>query len=291
MPNINIDSGVKRRFRCYNHTSEFTSDKTKVDIAKNIYLMDLDVIDNIINYGLLNTWIDILSEYANKWIHGQEIPIPSSFQDATDEIIATNDNIQDFIDVNLTITKGGKSDRIGKNSMIELYKQMFPNRGMNHQILKSSLCERGISWDKEIRGKDGLKGCYTNVIKTNETLIEFDCDECNNSHVSELEKENKRLQLKLKELEKWKDQVVKSIPREDNYFEPDERYYELPDYLLLIEEEEEEEIIKPKPIKMKVKKVKKQKKEKKIIELRYDEVKKINVEVVDDTQLDDYELF
>ena len=29
---------------------------------------------------------------------------------------------------------------------------MFPNRGMNHQILKSSLCERGLQWDKEIRG-------------------------------------------------------------------------------------------------------------------------------------------
>ena len=36
--------------------------------------------------------------------------------------------------------------------MIDIYKEMFPNRGMNHQILKSSLCERGIDWDKEIRG-------------------------------------------------------------------------------------------------------------------------------------------
>jgi hypothetical protein len=31
MPNINVDSGVKRRFRCYNHTSEFTIDKVKLD--------------------------------------------------------------------------------------------------------------------------------------------------------------------------------------------------------------------------------------------------------------------
>jgi hypothetical protein len=34
--------------------------------------------------------------------------------------------------------------------MIDIYKEMFPNRGMNHQILKSSLCERGLHCDKEI---------------------------------------------------------------------------------------------------------------------------------------------
>ena len=49
--------------------------------------------------------------------------------------------------------------------MIEIYKEMYPNRGMNQQILKSSLDERGIKFDKEIRGKDGIKGCYFNVIR------------------------------------------------------------------------------------------------------------------------------
>ena len=37
MPNINVDSGVKRRFRCYIHTSEFTSDKSKVDEKTYIF--------------------------------------------------------------------------------------------------------------------------------------------------------------------------------------------------------------------------------------------------------------
>ena len=54
--------------------------------------------------------------------------------------------------------------------MIEIYKEMFPNRGMNHQILKSSLCERGLMWDKEIRGEDGIKGCYYNVIRRIENI-------------------------------------------------------------------------------------------------------------------------
>ena len=54
--------------------------------------------------------------------------------------------------------------------MIEIYKEMFPNRGMNHQILKSSLSDRGLQWDKEIRGKDGIKGCYINVIRKIENI-------------------------------------------------------------------------------------------------------------------------
>jgi hypothetical protein len=168
---------VKRRFRCYNHTSEFTIDKSKVDEKKHIYLLNRDLIENIIEENLLNTWIDILAQYANKWINGEEIPIPQSFKEATQEVIETNDNIQDFIDVKLTITTGGKADRIGKNEMIDIYKKMFTNRGINHQILKSHLCERKIDWDKEIRGLDGIKGCYINVIRRNNEDID-DHNEC-----------------------------------------------------------------------------------------------------------------
>jgi hypothetical protein len=55
MPNINIDSGVKRRFRCYFHTSLFTSDKSLIDEKKHIYLLDRDLIENISEEDLLNT--------------------------------------------------------------------------------------------------------------------------------------------------------------------------------------------------------------------------------------------
>ena len=46
--------------------------------------------------------------------------------------------------------------------MIEIYKEMFPNRGMNHQI--------GLHWDKEIREQDGSKRCYINVIRKIEKI-------------------------------------------------------------------------------------------------------------------------
>ena len=209
MPNINIDSGVKRRFRCYIHTSEFTSDKSKIDENKHIYLLNRDLIDNITEEDLLNTWVDILAKYANKYSNGEKIPIPESFKKATEEIIETNDKFQDFIDVKLTISTGGKADRIGKNEMIDLYKEMYPNRGMNHQILKSSLCERGIDWDKEIRGEDGIKGCYYNVIRKNEDNNNYKFGkspfdngiESDDLNIVKLKNENSELKNKLKELE------------------------------------------------------------------------------------------
>jgi hypothetical protein len=97
--------------------------------------------------------------------------------------------------------------------MIEIYKEMYPNRGMNHQILKSSLCERGIDWDKEIRGDDGIKGCYYNVIRKFENNNEdndnykfgkspIDHDiESDDLNIVKLKNENSELKNKLKELE------------------------------------------------------------------------------------------
>jgi len=97
--------------------------------------------------------------------------------------------------------------------MIEIYKEMYPKRGMNHQILKSSLCERGIEWDKEIRGYDGIKGCYFNVIRKIENNNEDNNNykfgkspidygiESDDLNIVKLKNENSELKNKLKELE------------------------------------------------------------------------------------------
>lgn len=164
MPNIDVDSGVKRRFRGYEHTSEFVTDKSKVDESKHIYLRDRDLLETIKNNKLLDAWVDILSEYANKWINGTEIPIPESFKQATADMIEVNDKFQDFIDSKLIRTKAGKDDRMGKNEMMSLYKSMYPNRHLTPQQLLASLKEKGIQYDKEIRSKiDGVKGCFIGV--------------------------------------------------------------------------------------------------------------------------------
>ncbi len=113
LPNIKIDGGVKRRFRGYFSVSKFVSNKNDVDESKHSYLVDRDFVSDIVDDNLLDAFIDILASYANKWINGEEIPCPKSFQQATEEMMDVNDHIQDFIDAKLKFTQSDK-DRIGK---------------------------------------------------------------------------------------------------------------------------------------------------------------------------------
>jgi hypothetical protein len=111
--------------------------------------------------------------------------------------------------------------------MIEIYKEMYPNRGINHQILKSSLVERGINWDQEIRGEDGIKGCYFNVIRKIENNNEDNNNykfgkspidygiESDDLNIVKLKNENFELKNKLKELEAQILQLQLQLPKEE----------------------------------------------------------------------------
>ena len=168
MPNIRIDGGVKRRFRGYNHTSLFTTDKTKINESKHIYFVDRDFIENVKKDCLLDAFVDIIVDYGNKWCNGEEIPFPTNFKMATDEMMDVNDHIQDFVDSKLKITTGGKCDRIGKIQMVKLYNILYPKKNISVQQM-ISLLKPKLKWDKEIRcPKDGTKGCFYNVVENNE---------------------------------------------------------------------------------------------------------------------------
>ena len=205
MPNINVDTGVKRRFRAYGHISEFTEQKERINESKNIYLCDRDLMDKIIDNNLLDAWVDILVEYANKWYKGEEIPIPDSFKTATNEIMDANDHFQDFIDKKLMKTNGGETDRIGKENMITIYKSMFPHRGINIQLLIPKLREKGIEYKCDLRF-EGVKGCFIGVKEkdTDGTVEESPLDsgiEINDDVVKQKDKQINELKQKLKDME------------------------------------------------------------------------------------------
>jgi hypothetical protein len=202
MPNINVDTGVKRRFRAYCHVSEFTEQREKVNESKNIYLCDRDLMEKIMDDNLLDAWVDILVAHANKWVKGEEIPIPDSFKTATNEVINANDHFQDFIDKKLIITNCGDTDRIGKEQMILIYKNMFPNRGINIQLLISKLKEKGINYKCDLRF-EGVKGCFIGV-KENENDEKSPLDygvKSSNEIMKDKDEEIKELKNKLKEME------------------------------------------------------------------------------------------
>ena len=97
--------------------------------------------------------------------------------------------------------------------MIDLYKEMFPHRGINHQILKASLCERGsILWDKEIRGSDAIKGCYYNVIRKTDEInqdYEFGKNPLDHGIINNLEEENKTVEIKAKRIRRENKRIRK----------------------------------------------------------------------------------
>ena len=212
MPNINIDTGVKRRFRAYNHTSYFTEVKSEVNEEKNIYYKNLLLLDNIIEKNMLNTWIEILCRYAKRWLEGEEIPITENFNKATDEIIEVNDIVKDFVESKLLITKvdmditARREDRIGKNEMLDLYREMYPKRGITTQLLIPKLRNFKIEYDKGIIGNDGTRGCFVGVKIKNTNDDEEDLT-INKLYpaldTKEKDNEIKLLKLKILELEDY----------------------------------------------------------------------------------------
>ena len=163
LPNIKMDEGVKRRVIGYYHKSKFTTKKTEVNEEKNVYLVKPDLIEELEKEGYLDVWIDILTEYAYKWYNGEEIPIPESFKQATEEIIDTNDIIKDFIDGCLVKTKGGRKDRIGKNDMEKLYKEFYPKRGISVATLIARLRDYDIEYEKGLQAGNGVRGCFIGI--------------------------------------------------------------------------------------------------------------------------------
>ena len=118
---------------------------------------------------MLNTWIEILCRYAKRWLEGEEIPITENFTKATDEIIEVNDIVKDFVESKLIITKiemditARRADRIGKNEMLDLYREMYPKRGITTQLLIPKLRNFKIEYEKGIIGNDGTRGCFVGV--------------------------------------------------------------------------------------------------------------------------------
>ena len=233
MPNIDIDEGVKRRFRGYNHKSVFTSNKNEVDDSKNIYFKDRDLLEKFDSEKLYDAWVDILSKYACKWVNGEEIPCPESFQSATNEMMNANDKMQDFIDAKLEISQDDdKKKRIGKNEMVRLYKELYPTKNITTQQM-ISLLKNKVKWDKEIRCPiTGIKGCFYGVIERYKMLSD-----------------DKEVKTKVYDTIKDKDKVCNKTKKEEKHDELRAKNEDLEKEILklrkqLKEKESEKKIIK-----------------------------------------------
>jgi hypothetical protein len=162
MPYLKIESGTTRRISSMTHESHFTANKDIVDETKHIYLLDKNLISKMIEKQLLNAWFDILLDYCVRWLNN-EVPIyGKNFQDTKDAIVNTCDIFQDFIDSKLTITNNEK-DKIGKDEMRSAFLEMHPDRHLTVGQVMTSLKEKKISYNANLRNHTNVRGCYYGV--------------------------------------------------------------------------------------------------------------------------------
>ena len=163
MPNIKIDSGVSRRFKGYTHNSKFVSDSALVDEKNHVYLGNKYFIDDMEECKLLDAWFDILAENCAKWNKGEKINYSKNFQETKDEVMNSNDIFLDFVDSKLVIT-GEQTDRIGKNKMHEAFSNMYPNRKLTVLQVITSLKEKNLTYNGQLRNKDdSIQGSFFGV--------------------------------------------------------------------------------------------------------------------------------
>ena len=207
-PNIQIDSGTRRRIRAYTHEAQFVDDVKLVDASKNIHLKDKDMIEDMITHQYLDAWIDILVEKASDYMNGKTLVYSDNFAETKDTVVSSNDYMQDFIDSKLIITDK-PNDRIGKRTMHSKFHEMYPNRHLKELDIITSLKSRKIAYDKSVRNEDSIRGCFIGVKLKSDNLhkaldydVEQSIDDAVHPSVLEMENEITRLKAEIAELKK-----------------------------------------------------------------------------------------
>jgi|LakMenE01Jun11ns_1017448.scaffolds.fasta_scaffold9920123_1 hypothetical protein len=203
--NIGLDSGIERRIKAYEPTLKFVDRKEDVNENERVYLKDKDLLLKLANKpNLLNAFVVILAEHCNLWLNKEPIKYSKKFIEAKNTILNVNDQIQDFIDSKLVITKN-ENDRIGKMDMLRLFKEMYDNKKMDELQLRNALKQKNIKYSDDKR-VNNIKGCFLGVQEKLE--LQNELDELN-SIENEKNEEIEALKRKIKELEETVKQLQK----------------------------------------------------------------------------------
>ena len=157
MPSIKMDTGVASRIVSYNHVAHFTEDVNKVDYSKYIFQKDKDLLSKINNSDILkNAVVDIILSYTKRWFEKGLGPLPESMKTAKNDIVDSNDCVQDFIDRCLEKDENG---RIGKQEMRDAYVAMFKDKKISVLQMISAMRDKMIEYKNDLRC-NSVKGCF-----------------------------------------------------------------------------------------------------------------------------------
>lgn len=171
LPNLKLDTGIKRRLKSLTHLSNFTYETNEINPLKHIYKRDDTILSTIIKKKLLDAWFDILSINCNSWLNGEKIIYDGNFLETQNTIICANDIFQDFIDSKLSKTNKSE-DRIGKDEMHRIFHFMYPQKHLTVLQVITSLKDKGIIYQAKLRC-DRIQGCFTNIKKFDELEDDF----------------------------------------------------------------------------------------------------------------------
>jgi hypothetical protein len=122
----------------------------------------------------------------------------------------TNDTFQDFIDGHLVIT-GNDKDRISKDGMLELFRDVYPKKHMSPTVLLSALKDKDLTYSSQYRHKSGVRGVYYGV-KVKDQDDEPQSESLMYHGVSV--KEHKKALDKIEELQKQIEELKKQLQQQ-----------------------------------------------------------------------------
>jgi len=210
MPNIKIDTGITSRIVSYQHISHFTDNKHEVDPKKYIYQKDKDLLNKLNNDIYKNAIVDIILGFTQQWFKHGLCELPASMQNAKNDIVNSNDCVQDFIDKCLEKDENG---RIGKQEMLDAYLTMFPKKKMSIQTMITAMKDKQIEYKCDLRF-NGVKGCYIGFSFCDEDKIKaVNYVGCTEKEKQAYEKEIEQLKKQIAELQKKQQQPIPEIDK------------------------------------------------------------------------------
>lgn len=158
MPKIKMDTGVIRRIEAHNHKSKFVSNDSEVNEAKHIYKKDEELLQKLEeNEDLLNALSYVIFKYAIDYNNGKIIKQTPSFEEFKEEVIQSNDIIQDFVDKYVIRTEDA-NDKIGKTEMYNKFKEFQPKSNITMEQLRDDLKNKDFEylWKPKCNGIQGI---------------------------------------------------------------------------------------------------------------------------------------
>ena len=209
LPNIRIDSGTENRIVSHEHRSYFTDNDNEIDETKYVFKKDKKLLDKINNNeSYQNAIVDIFLKYTKDWFKNGLKQLPESMQANKNDIISSNDYVQDFIDKHIVHVQDA---RLGKNELKDAYISMYPNQKRSLQQIISMFKDKNFEYKADMRC-NGIKGCFINIDLKEDysTALKYSRSPIDIETIKKQQREIEQLKKMIEEMKQQQQTVIDS---------------------------------------------------------------------------------